>query len=44
MCIKAGAEQQEVFRIFKAIICWTHRVCGISKIVIELSLLRLTLR
>ena len=35
MYIKARAEQQEVFRIFNAIICWTHQVCGISKIVVE---------
>ena len=35
MYIKARAEQQEVFRIFNAIICWTHRVGGISKIVVE---------
>ena len=33
MYINARAEQQEVF--FNAIICWTHRVCGISKIVVE---------
>ena len=33
MYIKAGAEQQEVFPIFNAIIRWTHWVCGISKIV-----------
>ena len=35
MYIKARAEQQKVFRIFNAIICWTLRVSGISKIVVE---------
>ena len=35
MYIKARAEQQEVSRIFSAIICWTHRDCGISEIVVE---------
>ena len=30
MYIKIRAEQQEVSRIFNAIICWTHGVCGIS--------------
>ena len=35
MYIKIRAEQQEVFRIFNAIICWTHGVCGISKIVFK---------
>ena len=35
MYIKTRAEQQEVFRIFNAIICWTHGVGGNSKIVFE---------
>ena len=35
MYIKARVEEQEVFRIFNAIIRWIHWVCGISKIVLK---------
>ena len=38
----ARAEQQEVFRIFNAILFWTHWVCGISKIVFKFLIIELT--
>ena len=42
MYFKVRAEKQEVVRIFNVIICWTHRIYGVSKIVPEFILVKLT--